>query len=500
MNYQTMSELRDLLPFLTPRERAEMDRLLTTDRRLWRPLPGPQAQAYQSEADELFYGGAAGGGKTDLLLGLALTQHRRSILFRREYPQLKAIIDRGSELVGTAGRFNVQSNTWRMSDGRVVELGAVQYEHDVRKYQGRPHDLKGFDELTNFTEYQYRFLSGWLRTTQRGQRTRIVGTGNPPTSTDGEWVIRRWAAWLDRQHANPARPGDLRWYAMVDGEEREMETGRPFGWKGESIQPRSRTFIPARLADNPYLVATGYAAQVQALPEPLRTQLLYGDFSVGLDDNPWQTIPTEWVRQAQARWREAARPPAPLAAVGVDVARGGRDKTVIAKRYGWWFAPLIKHPGSATPDGGAVAGLVLQALDEGSDPAVHVDVIGVGASVYDSLKAQRLRSLWGVNVAERSDATDRSGRLSFVNLRAEGYWLLREALDPVTGDGLALPDDPELLSDLCAPRWKLGPRGIQIEDKAEVTQRLGRSPDCGDAVVLAALRTRQVEYAQSIWG
>ena len=71
------------------------------------------------------------------------------------------------------------------------------------------------------------------------------------------------------------------------------------------------------------------------------------------------------------------------------------------------------------------------------------------------------------------------------NVRAEAYWGLREALDPVKGDNLTLPDDPELLADLVAPHWKLSASGIQIESKDEIKARLGRSPDCGDAVVLA---------------
>jgi len=186
--------------------------------------------------------------------------------------------------------------------------------------------------------------------------------------------------------------------------------------------------------------------------------------------------------------------------VGVDVARGGRDQTVLAKRYGAWFAPLVKQPGRATPDGGSVAGLVLQAIDAESEPAVHVDVIGVGGSVYDLLRDAGTPHLWGVNVAEASDGVDRSGRLRYVNVRAEGYWRLREALDPEQGEGLALPDDPEVLADLTAPKWRLTARGIQIESKEEIIGRLGRSPDCGDAIMLAALGPRRVEYAMDIWG
>lgn len=490
VNLVTKNELAELRRYLTPRELAELNRLVESDRQIWRPLAGPQTTAYHSTADEIFYGGAAGGGKTDLLIGLALTAHRRSIIFRREYPQLKAIVDRCAEIIGEEGRFNVQSNTWRMRDGRLLELGAAQYEKDVRKYQGRPHDLKCFDELPNFTEFQYLFLSGWLRTTRPGQRTRIVAAGNPPTTAEGEWVIRRWGAWLDGQHPNPARPGELRWYARVDGKEIEVESGQTFQHGSETVTPKSRTFVPARLTDNPYLVANNYGATLQALPEPLRSQLLYGDFAIGLDDDPWQVIPTAWVRAAMARHQGQDAPPIPPV-LGVDVARGGSDKTVISRRHGHWYAPLARYPGQSTPNATAAGQLVLQAMAPGC--LVNVDVIGVGASVFDWL-AERVEPAFAtvaaINVASTSTATDRSGLLRFANLRAEAYWRMREALDPEHGDGLALPEDSELLADLCAPRWEYTPRGIKIEEKDAIHARIGRSPDAGDAAVLALIERR----------
>jgi hypothetical protein len=69
-------------------------------------------------------------------------------------------------------------------------------------------------------------------------------------------------------------------------------------------------------------------------------------------------------------------------------------------------------------------------------------------------------------------------------VRAASYWKLRECLDPAHGEELALPPDPELLADLCAARYKLTASGIQLEAKEEIVQRLGRSPDSADAVVL----------------
>lgn len=478
----TPSELRALLPYLTSREKEEIDRLLRTGN-LWSPLPGPQTLAYESLADETFYGGAAGGGKSSLLLGLAATAHQRSIIFRREYPQLEGLIEDSKAIIGQAGKFNENKLIWRgLPDGRQIEFGAVQRDADVTKYQGRPHDFLGFDELPNFSKRQYQFLIGWNRTTIPNQRCRVVGAGNPPTNAEGEWVIERWAPWLDAQHPNPAAPGELRWFAVVAGEDIECEDGTPFTHQGEQIQPKSRTFIPARITDNPLLMETGYAATLQAMPEPLRSQMLYGDFQAGIDDDPWQVIPTEWVRMAQARWRERSRPDLPLTALGVDVARGGKDKTVLAQRYGNWFGELEKHPGTSTPDGPAVARLVMAAQRDGC--AILLDIIGVGGAVYDTLQSHAIRST-PVNFAAGSDATDKSGKLGFVNLRAELYWKFREALDPTSGEEIALPPDSELLADLCAPRWKLMARGIQIEAKEDIVKRIGRSTDCGDAVVLA---------------
>jgi len=87
------SRLRHLggkLKRLGPTERFLVDKLLEGDL-LWMPHPEnvPQIKAYVSEADILYFGGAAGGGKSDLLLGLALTAHKKSIIFRREYLQLR---------------------------------------------------------------------------------------------------------------------------------------------------------------------------------------------------------------------------------------------------------------------------------------------------------------------------------------------------------------------------------------------------------------------------
>ncbi|MHC5826572.1 MAG: hypothetical protein ACYT04_64585, partial [Nostoc sp.] len=108
------------------------------------------------------------------------------------------------------------------------------------------------DEITHFSKSKFKFLTGWLRTDDPNQKCRVVCTGNPPTSAEGRWVIEYWGPWLDPKHPNPAVPGELRWFATLDGKDVEVKEGVPFEYtdsegKTETIAPRSRTFIPAKI-------------------------------------------------------------------------------------------------------------------------------------------------------------------------------------------------------------------------------------------------------------
>lgn len=444
---------------------------------------------------------------TDLALGKALKQHKKVLILRREFPQLAGILERSKEVYARYGKYTATPQPmWRLKFkgvAKIVEFGSCQYDDDKLKYMGRAHDLRVLDEAANFLESQVEFISGWVRSEDPKQKCQLLLLSNPPTSSEGRWLFEWFAPWLDPKHPNPAAPGELRWFARVNGAWREFLDGRQFVIENgniiydfnrdlyeadDIITPKSRTFIPARVTDNPYYVKSGYIAVLQALPEPLRSQMLKGDFCAGTDDDEWQVIPTEWILQAQKRWLQSAKPNMQMTSLGVDVARGGNDKTVITPRYGTWFGSQIVHPGKSTPDSDIVAGLVFK--ERRHVCPVIVDIIGVGAAVYDALRRQiadleERAKIIAFNASETSHSTDKSGQLRFVNKRAEWYWKLREALDPETGMGLALPDDKELLADLATPRWMLTARGIKIESKEEIINRIGRSPDKADSLIYA---------------
>lgn len=489
-----LSSLLQSLDKLPKEQQAELDALIAADivANPWRPLiniehpeiPTPQQLAYDSKADILLYGGAAGGGKSDLLVGLALTRHKRSVIFRREHKQLAGLIERIHVIRRTRDGYNGQDNRFALADNRLLWLGGMQHLGDERAYQGQDRDLMAFDELTQFLEAQFRYVLTWNRSTDPRQRVRVVGASNPPDSAEGEWIIRFWAPWLDDQHPVPALPGELRWFISdAEGQDQEVEGPEPITVGTELIVPRSRTFIPSNVEDNPFLIATGYKANLQSLPEPLRSQMLRGDFMAGREDDPWQVIPSAWIIAAQNRWTEK-RARGPMSTMGVDVAMGGRDQTVLQPRYGDWFDQPKVYPGKETENSRITAGLVVTNLKDGATACI--DVVGPGGEVYGHLDGQNV-NVMAMNGGKPSRGVDRSGKLRFVNKRAEWYWRMREALDPHAEFPLSLPPNTILRADLCAPRWKMTPRGIQVEEKKDIIKRLGRSPDFGDAAVYALI-------------
>lgn len=465
---------------------------------IWEPTPGsPQERAMASAADVVGFGGQAGGGKSDVLLGKAITRHRRSIIFRRLYPLLRDLIARSREIIGPRGRFAGGSvNAWRFpaEPGRSIEFAACQYEDDKTNFQGRPHDFIGIDEATEFTESQVRFFMGWLRTIDVSQPCQCLLTFNPPTTKDGEWVIRYFAPWIDKKHHNPAADGELRWFLHLDGEDKEVAGPHVTAEvNGEEIRPQSRTFFRARLADNPYLARTDYGRTLAALPEPLRSQLLFGDFEAGLSVDPWQVIPTAWVQAAMDRWSEEAGRVA-QDCVGLDVARGGKDRTVATPRHGYWFGKQVVREGARTPDGASAAAVAMEALEPGA--YANVDAIAVGGAACDALASTPPRGygvvVYPVNVAEPSEYRDRSRRFKCRNLRAEMAWRMRDALDPEGPQAglVMLPPDRELLQELTEAKYEITAQGIKVEDKDDIAGRLKRSPDKADSACLTLLPPR----------
>lgn len=465
---------------------------------IWYPEPSnkPQVQAYYSKADILLYGGQPGGGKTALLLGTASTQHRRSLIVRKQFTDLDGLVDNLQGMIGTSkGIVRGNRPKYRSEDGRLISFQGMgsSGELDTGK-QGNAFDFIGVDEAAQLPENDIRLLIGWNRVgagVPSTQRCRVILASNPPVDSVGDWLAAFFAPWLDDKHPNPAKHGELRWfYFDREGKSIETENTKPFEVGGEMVYPHSRTYIPAKVEDNPYINAEEYKRNLQSIPEPYRTMLTSGNFLVARQDQQAQVIPTAWVRAAFQRW-EAAKglPPEgiPMCNIGLDCSGGGNDEAVIAPRYDHFFGKLTKFKTVANEYGSQMTAEVIKVRRDRSHVTPDMGG-GYGSGVWlmlkDNIGSEFLISYKG---GEAPTRRTQDGKLSYWNLRSQAYWEFREALNPdqVGGSHIALPPDPRLLAGLTAPTFEIQGIKIKVETKDKVVEKLKYSPNEADAVVMA---------------
>lgn len=503
-----LDDILGRLNSLPAKEKAAVvkDALEATKRFPFIPSEGPQTQAYFSQADVLLFGGSPGGGKSALEIGLALNEHYRTLIVRKAFTDLEGLMDTAKKLVGNEDGFVGGSRPkYRKPDGGVIHFAGLAGDGGIGGHQGVDHDLICIDEAAQIPEKQVRLLMGWLRTDRPGQRCRVVLGSNPPLDSTGDWMIDYFGPWLNPTHPNPAMPGELRWFLPTEGgKDRECQQGDSTIVAGVKVYAQSRTYIPSRFTDNPFYDAEKYAATLAALPEEYRGILVSGNFMLARHDQPHQVIPTAWIKAAQARWTEKPQYNVPMCSMGVDASGGGNDPMVIAPRFDGWYAKLIKVEGKDIPIerlGKHCAGIVISHRLHNAKVIVDMGG-GYGGPIYEQL-AENIgtEDLVAYKGAEASTRRTKDGKLGFLNKRSQAYWQFREALDPSQegGSPIALPDDPELVADLTAPTFEIGPRGYKIESKEDVCDRLGRSTDKGDAVVMAWYDgARAMTHAQ-IW-
>ena len=207
------------------------------------------------------YGGAAGGGKSDSLLAVAivagLTYHGINIgYFRREYPQLEGpggAIMRSQELMSAWCKWHGGQRRWVMPTGSVLQFCHAKDEDSVYSYQSQQFDILLFDEGTQFTRFQYRYLLTRNRATKAGV-TPFAAIGTNPGGVGHQWFLSEFV-----------QPGPPEQVHQVEVEPLIYE---------------DHIFIPAKLSDNAILERRdpGYRATLEAQPEQIRKQLLDGDW------------------------------------------------------------------------------------------------------------------------------------------------------------------------------------------------------------------------------
>lgn len=216
-----------------------------------------QRQFIDANADEVLYGGAAGGGKSygqvvdSLVFGLKYPGSKQLILRRTLGELEKSILRIASDLIPqTVGKYSRSDHVLRLCNGSLVDFGYCAREDDVRQYQSAEYDVIRFDELTHFTEFQYTYMLSRIRGANSFPK-RMKSSTNPG-GVGHDFVKERF---ID----SGAMPGEI-----------------------FSVGGRTRLYIPATVRDNSFLMRAdpGYLQRLNELPTRERRALLDGDWDI----------------------------------------------------------------------------------------------------------------------------------------------------------------------------------------------------------------------------
>lgn len=233
------------------------------DRKVLYPInPGPQFEFMMTNAEEVLYGGAAGGGKSYGLRAYAVSYcmtypGSKGVLFRQSFRQLEEthLIEIQKEVPESIAHYAAGPHDLVFNNGSLLMFRFCEKDEDARSYDTAEFDFELFDELSHFTKFQYTYLTSRCRSTRPGWIGPRIRSGATPLGRGHAWVKARWV--------DAAAPMEI-WTADLS------EGGM------------TRQFIPARVTDNPILVKSDpkYLDRLHALPyEEYRAKAL-GDWDV----------------------------------------------------------------------------------------------------------------------------------------------------------------------------------------------------------------------------
>ena len=271
---------------------------------LFKPNPGPQTEFLAASEREVLYGGSAGGGKSYAMLAdpLRYMGHPQfsGLLLRHTTEELRELIFKSQELypkIWPGIKWSERKMQWTAPSGARLWMSYLDRDEDVLRYQGLAFSWIGFDELTQWaTPYAWNYMRSRLRSTATDLPIFMRATTNPGG---------RGHHWVKKMFIDPCAYGEA--FDATDIETSEV-LRYPAGHSKAGKPLFKRRFIPARLADNPYLSESGdYEAMLLSLPEQQRRQLLEGDWDIKegaafteFDRNihvvePYR-IPSNWVK------------------------------------------------------------------------------------------------------------------------------------------------------------------------------------------------------------
>jgi len=252
---------------------------------VWIPHAGQQEAFMNCNLFEVFVGGAAGGGKTDMLVIKALEQiwHPRynAIIYRRTLEDLEKadgpIARSKLYYPQLGGVYNSGLKVWRFPSGACIYFGGLQYKDGVLKYQSTQFQYIAFDELTHFEEFQYLYMFSRLREPYKDSGlTLMMRAGSNPGGLGHYWVKDRFVTQdISENHAYFTRENDI---------DKRVEKNHPHA--------RARRFFKATIDDNPS-IGKNYASNLEQLPEIEYRRLRHADWDAEYKDTIYQNFTTK---------------------------------------------------------------------------------------------------------------------------------------------------------------------------------------------------------------
>jgi hypothetical protein len=415
-------------------------------------------------------GGGIRGTKTFACLSAIIILCRiyprsRWAVVRKDLPTLRRnVVPSMNKLLimsgGFVGELNQSVWTYTCANGSEIILFPEQFIQDPELERWKGLEVNGFD-LEECSELSEKAANKAIE--RAGSYTIAPIPGDPRPKQPPPIVMC---------NMNPCSNWPRRWFYEP--------------WKNGTIK-EPYFFLPATIADNPY-ASEEYKESLKYLPPEEYNRFVKGEWD--FVDDPDQLIKTEWVWNALNV--EPVDGPSKLSA---DIARFGDDFTTIAKGKGNQLRKMISIKNFDLIRVGTAV------LNEAADPSLPVkgpacklDGVGLGAGTVDYCHKQGLpvRNFIAGAKAVYRPPEHPSHFFKFKDLRSQAWWEFREklrrgeiCLQMVDTKGEPVPLPEKLVGDLAAPRYEItGDKMVKVEEKKDTKERLGRSPDDGDAVVM----------------
>lgn len=266
-----------------------------------KPQLGKQTDFLESKADIVIYGGGAGSGKTQALLMEPLRHFAnprfRALILRRTRPQIRnqgGLWDEATKIYGGIAKMRSHHLEVIFDSGMEIKFSHIQREKDKYAYDGAQIPLICFDELQWFSDSQFRYMLSRNRS-DCGVKSYIRCTCNPQPHS---WILK-YIEWYINDDGFPiqARSGKIRWFIAFEDHLVWANTKEELITQfGEQTEPKSLSFIPATIYDNPALLKNnpGYLANLKSLPKIERQRLLDGNWHISITKGDW--FDRKWVK------------------------------------------------------------------------------------------------------------------------------------------------------------------------------------------------------------